>query len=304
MMRRSWWPERIAAGLASYWIYQHLGNLHPDELGADAVYPAVISAGDATEVLRDFGRRADQERQVYRWSYPLDIGDTRLVVLDNRGGRQLEPGRRAILPEEQWSWFAGTVLAGGYDHLVIGSSLPWLMPYGVHHLEAATSRLAESRYRPVAGMAERVRRAMDLEHWSAFGHSFDALAALLSQLDPRVASVSVLSGDVHHSYVAHADLPGPPIHQLTCSPVHNRVPPLMRPVFRTAWSAGSARAGRILSRATGLEPTRISWAKLAGPYFGNAVGVLVHSGRSAQVTIEGTDPEARLHRVARVPLSR
>jgi hypothetical protein len=207
----------------------------------------------------------------------------------------------------------------------------------------ATSRLAESRYRPVAAVAERVRQAMDLEHWPAFGRSFDALAALLSQLDLQVASVSVLSGDVHHSYVArpdltsaprpdltsttrpdltstarpdltstartdltsapHPDLGGPPIHQLTCSPVHNRVPPLMKPVFRTAWSAGAARVGRALSRAAGAEPTPISWAKLAGPYFGNAVGTLVHSGRSAQVTIEGTDANAKLVNVAQVPLT-
>ena len=25
--RPSWWHERIVAGLASYWVYQHLGNL-------------------------------------------------------------------------------------------------------------------------------------------------------------------------------------------------------------------------------------------------------------------------------------
>ncbi|WP_203612702.1 hypothetical protein [Amycolatopsis sp. SID8362] len=32
------------------------------------------------------------------------------------------------------------------------------------------------------------------------------------------------AGDVHHAYVARADLPGAPVHQLTCSPVHNTVP--------------------------------------------------------------------------------
>jgi hypothetical protein len=29
----SWWHERIVAGLASYWVYQHLGNLSPQERG-------------------------------------------------------------------------------------------------------------------------------------------------------------------------------------------------------------------------------------------------------------------------------
>ena len=31
-------------------------------------------------------------------------------------------------------------------------------------------------------------------------------------------------GDVHYAYVARAGLPGAPVHQLTCSPVHNTVP--------------------------------------------------------------------------------
>jgi hypothetical protein len=302
-LRQPWWNERIAAALASYWVYQHLGNLHPDELGADPVYPAVVSAADATGTLREFGARADREREWYRWSYALDIGDTRLVVLDNRCGRQLESGRRAMLPDAQWDWFATCVRSGGYAHLAVGCSLPWLLPYGVHHLEAVTSALAESRWRAVAWAGEGLRRAADLEHWPAFGHSFTALAALLSQLDPDIASVSVLSGDVHHSYVARPHLDGPPIHQVTCSPVHNRVPTLMRQVFRTAWGPRSAWFGRALSRLFRLEPMRLRWTKLAGPHFGNVVGTLVHSGQSAYVTIEATGPDATLARVMRVRLA-
>jgi hypothetical protein len=302
-LRQPWWPERIAAALASYWVYQHLGNLHPDELGADPVYPAVVSATDATATLREFGARADRERDGYRWSYAVDIGDTRLVVLDSRCGRQLERGRRAILPDGQWDWFAACLRSGGYAHLAVGCSLPWLLPYGVHHLEAVTSSLAESRWRPVAWAGEWLRRAADLEHWPAFGRSFTALAALLSQLDPDVASVSVLSGDVHHSYVARPDLDGPPIHQLTCSPVHNRVPPVMRQVFRTAWGPRSAWLGRALSRLFDVQPSGLRWAKLAGPYFGNVVGTLVHSGQSAHVTIEATGPDATLAPIMRVQLT-
>jgi PhoD-like phosphatase len=298
-----WWTRRVAAGLASYWVYQHLGNLHPDELGADEVYSAVVSATDATDVLSDFGARADRERERYRWSYAVDVGATRLVVLDNRCGRQLEPGARAMLHPSQWDWFARTVLAGGYTHLVVGCSLPWLMPYAVHHLEVVTSSLAESRWRAVAGVAERVRRTVDLEHWPAFGASFAELGALLSQLDGEVASVSVLSGDVHHSYAARAELTGPPIHQLTCSPVHNRVPPLMRLVFRTAWGPRSAWLGRLLSRAARVEPTPMRWVKLAGPYFGNAIGTLRLVDRQAQVTLEATDPDARLVNVADLQLT-
>jgi hypothetical protein len=308
MIREPWWHRRISAGLASYWVYQHLGNLRPDELGADPVYPAVVSAGDASAVLAAFGTRADDDRAAYRWSYALDVGRTRIVVLDNRCARQLTPGDRAMLPAAQWEWFARTVGAGGYDHLVTGSSLPWLMPFAVHQLERAVSALAESPRRPVAGLAERLRQGVDLEHWPAFGHSFDALAALLGQVatgDFGTAphSISVLSGDVHHSYVARAALDGAPIHQLTCSPVHNRVPRAMRAVFRAAWSGWATSAGRALCRVAGVAPGRLAWTKLAGPYFGNAVGTLVHSGQSAQVTVEGTDPTGQLTTVARVALA-
>src|SRR5438067_3443171 len=190
MLRQPWWPERITAGLASYWVYQHLGNLHPDELGADPLYPAIISAGDATGILREFGAAADADRDRYRWSYALDVGRSRIVVLDNRCGRQVTPGQRAMLPDAQWEWLVRTVRGDGYDHLVLGSSLPWLMPFAVHHLEEAVSALAESPRRPVAAAAESLRQVFDLEHWPAFGHSFDALTALLGQLATGAAGTA------------------------------------------------------------------------------------------------------------------
>jgi hypothetical protein len=308
VVRQPWWRRRITAGLASYWVYQHLGNLHPDELGADPVYPAVVSAADATEVLRDFAWRADEDRAGYRWSYALDIGGTRIVVLDNRCARQLEPGQRAMLPAVQWEWFAERVGSGGFTHLVTGSSLPWLMPFAVHDLELAVSALAESPRRPVASAAESVRRLVDLEHWAAFETSFEALAALLHQCAAGAfgappASITVLSGDVHHSYVARAQLDGAPVHQVTCSPVHNRVPLAMRVVFRTAWGARAAKLARLLGRAAGCTPTELTWRKLTGPYFGTAVGTIVHSGQSAEVGIEGTDAGGGLVPVARVGLT-
>lgn len=45
------------------------------------------------------------------------------------------------------------------------------------------------------------------------------------------------------------------------------------------------------------------WRKLAGPYFGNAVATLVHSGRSAEVTIEGTTADGHLRPVMRQRLT-
>jgi hypothetical protein len=56
-------------------------------------------------------------------------------------------------------------------------------------------------------MGEKIRRAGDLEHWAAFGRSFAAFEQLLTGLARRAdgappASVTVLGGDIHHSYLA------------------------------------------------------------------------------------------------------
>jgi hypothetical protein len=346
-----WWAERIASGLASYWVYQHLGNLHPDEIAADPVYAKVVAADDATAVLREFGQRVDAESDLahdtelswssaqdcgarfaqsspsperarnYQWSYALDIGRTRLVVLDNRCSRVLQPSERAMLPPGEWAWFLDRA-HGRYDHLVVAASLPWLLPPGIHHLEAWNERLAASPRPRVAAFAEKMRRVFDLEHWAAFNRSFEALAALFARIGAgtpgsgdRVgagpayaapASISVISGDVHHSYVARARFREPvatPVHQLTCSPIHNQVPAAMRPLMRLGWWRGPSGATWALARSAGLSRPTVSWRKKAGPYFGNAVGTLLHAGRSARVTIEGTGKDGQLRLVADSPLT-
>ncbi|WP_433391284.1 alkaline phosphatase D family protein [Micromonospora sp. KLBMP9576] len=334
MREEPWWAERIASGLASYWVYQHLGNLSPDEIAADPVYAKVSAAEDATGVLREFGQRVDTEADLahdterwravqYQWSYALDLGRTRLVMLDNRCSRVLEPGQRAMLPPGEWSWFLDRA-HGVYDHLVVGASLPWLLPPGIHHVEAWNEKLADSRRPWVARLAENLRRGLDLEHWAAFRRSFDALGALFARLGSgtpgtpgeRVgagpayappASISVLSGDVHHSYVARARFDDPdvvtPVHQLTCSPIHNQVPAGLRPLMKLGWSPGPSGATRALARTAGVRRPPLRWKRLAGPYFGNAVATLVHAGRAAEVTIEGTTSDGHLREVMRQRLT-
>lgn len=319
MVRQPWWIKRIGAGLSSYWAFQHLGNLHPDELAADPVYAAVTGLdatgpADATELLREFGLRADERRDEYRWSYALQVGPVRIVVLDNRAGRQLEPGPASMLPARDWRWLEEVMQTPGYEHLVIGSSLPWLLPHGVHHAEAAITHWAESGDGLARATAEKIRRTIDLEHWPAVGRSFDELSGLIARLGTAASgdgrtpprTVTVLSGDVHHSYAARPNL-GPQVrsavHQLTCSPVHNKVPLPMRPLFSIAWRRSGARLGRMLSRAAGLAKPAITWVKLAGPYFGNAVGTLHLEGAVATALIEGTRRDGRLVEVFRTILT-
>ena len=329
MSEQPWWRERISAGLASYWVYQHLGNLGPEAIRADPLYRKITSVEDATDLLHDFGLSVDRPESAentdrpYQWSFALDLGRTRLVMLDNRCNRVLTPGRREMLPAAEWNWFVDQA-HGDYDHLVVGSSLPWLMPPAIHHVEAWNAHQADSPRPRRAAAAETLRRAVDLEHWAAFARSFDALTELFRRIGEgspgapghRVgasgayaapASISVLSGDVHHSYVARADL-GPgmrtPVHQLTCSPIHNQVPAPMRPLMRFGWSRLAARSMRGLARSAGVPKPPLRWRRLAGPYFGNAVSVLRHDGSRATVLIEGTTTDGELFTVATVDLHR
>ena len=314
MSDQSWWRERISAGLASYWVYQHLGNLSPDVLVADPLFQKITAVRDATDLLHDFGVAVDRPEsaentdQPYQWSFAVDLGRTRLVVLDNRCNRVLTPGAREMLPAGEWSWFVDQA-HGDFDHLVVGSSLPWLMPPAIHHGENWNERRADSDDPRRAAAAERLRRAFDLEHWAAFNGSFNALADIFREVGGRngsaPASISVLSGDVHHSYVARADLGGrTPVYQLTCSPIHNQVPAVMRPIMRFSWSRLAARGVRRLAASAGVPKPAFTWRRLAGPYFGNAVSTLRLHGGSAEVTIEGTTSDGELFDVASVKLTR
>jgi hypothetical protein len=154
----------------------------------------------------------------------------------------------------------------------------------------------------MARWAEKIRRAADLEHWAAFRRSFERLGGLLRSVargehadDGRApATICVLSGDVHHAYVAElerADDVETRIFQLTCSPLHNFVPPAMKVTFRITWSRVTERIVRALLRLAAKVPrTSLSWRRLAGPFFGNEVATLVIEGRHAETLLERSAP--------------
>jgi hypothetical protein len=105
--------------------------------------------------------------------------------------------------------------------------------------------------------------------------------------------VCVLSGDVHHAYVAQPQFDGvqSAVFQLTCSPLHNRVPTPMRLAFRAAWTRAAERTTRVLLGTVGKVPKPIvEWTRLAGPYFGNDLMTLTLSGRHADLLLEQAGP--------------
>ncbi|PZS33417.1 MAG: alkaline phosphatase [Pseudonocardiales bacterium] len=299
MARTSWWRERITGALMSYWVYQHLGNLSPSRLASDEVYRRVCAADDGAAILREFAQAADHEADGAKgaqWSYRRDFGRVRLLVIDSRCGRVLD-GRRSIVSEAEFAWIERQV-EGEYDHLLVGTSLPWLLPRALHDIESWNEAVcAGSRGRLLAAGGEKLRRAADLEHWAAFRDSFDRLARLLARVGrgehggaAAPATICVLSGDVHHAYIARADLGpevGAPIYQLTCSPLHNYVPAVMHWVFRVAWSAAAERTTRLLLGAFSTVPKPpLSWRRLSGPFFGNEIATLTLAGRAARLLLE------------------
>ncbi|AQA11585.1 alkaline phosphatase D family protein [Streptomyces malaysiensis] len=332
MRATPWWRERILSGLMSYWVHQHLGNLSPAELAADPLYAEVRAAEDGTEALREFAARADADPAYTRWSYRRDFGRTRLLMVDTRAARVLEEGRRAMLTDKELIWVReqamdglggasgfpgpgpegpgatgpeepgvrgpeGPGVRGGYDHLLLGTSLPWLLPHFVHDVEAWNASVCGGRRGGRwARIGEDLRQRGDLEHWAAFPESFDALTdtiAAVGGAPGAPATINVLSGDVHHAYVATPDWsrwpsrpPRSQVRQLTCSPVHNSIYASIRLGFRFGWSAAGRALGRVFKRHGRVPHSHLSWHKTGGPWFGNQLMTLTLQGRSAHLRLD------------------
>ncbi|MFE2265761.1 alkaline phosphatase D family protein [Streptomyces griseosporeus] len=309
MRATDWWQERIVSGLMSYWVHQHLGNLSPAELDADPLYAAVRGTPDATDLLRAFATRADADPASVRWSYRRDFGRVRLLMVDSRAARVLDEQRRAMLDPEEAAWLRAQALdaPGTCDHLLIGTSLPWLLPHLVHDVEAWSAVLCRGgKGARWARFGERLRRAADLEHWAAFPESFAALAGVIAEagsVPDGPATVCVLSGDVHHAYAAEPSWPddGPApaarVLQLTCSPVHNSVPLSIRLGFRFGWSAAARALGRRFARHGGCPPTAVTWRRTGGPWFGNQLMTLTLRGRAATLGLEQAGSDGTLRPV-------
>ncbi|HYH57828.1 MAG TPA: alkaline phosphatase D family protein [Thermoleophilaceae bacterium] len=309
--RQDWWDERIAGAGMSYWIYQHLGNLSPSHLADDEMYARVRAADDAAPLLHEFALQNDRETEGTRWSYCRDNGAVRLIVLDSRAGRVLDPGARTMVDDEEWEWFLDHV-TGDFTHLLIASSLPILLPGGEHGLEAWNEAVCEGAWGERAkGMGEKVRRSLDLEHWAAFRRSFEPFTEVLEEVaagkrGQAPATITLLSGDVHHAYLAEVAFRSSVgaesvVHQATCSPFRNGLSAGERRMVRFASSRAGQLIGGLLCRSARVPPARIRWQVAEGPWFDNQVATLELDGPAAHFRLEKTRPEdwreATLHDV-------
>lgn len=302
MTAQPWWPDRVIGAFSSYFVYQHLGNLAPDELNSNEILRQLREADSDAEreqILADFSMAADSEC-VAQWSYKRDFGRVRVVMLDVRASRHLDPHDRRVMDSKEWDWTRRACLDKEVDHLLIGSSLPAFMIPALHHVEGWNEAVA--RYEPdqprTARVGEWIRRAVDLEHWAAFRRSFDDLVDLLTEVAEGAngsapASILMLGGDVHCSYLEEVELTSPraggsptQVHQLVMSPFRNPLEKSIRGVNRLARRRPVLAVARRLAASVGVRDPEVRWSVTDGIWFDNGVMTLVLRGRDATVKVE------------------
>jgi hypothetical protein len=301
---QSWWRDRVVGAYGSYWVYQHLGNLSPEQLDADEVYARILAIDDdeeRTRYLDDVAWEADVNAASIRWSYYRDLGGAgrgvRLVAVDSRCSRQLDPAARRMVDADEWAWVGDHAanLERPFDHLVLVSTLPWLMVPGVHHLEGWDEAVAEGAWRrPGKWVGERIRQVLDLEHWAAFRDSFaetvELLATVVRAPSPP-ATVLMLGGDVHCNYTAAAALcdvahPSTAIHQLTMSPFRNNIPSIGKLANRVLDRTVPTRIVRRMARWAKVRDVAVTWQVDHGPWFDNGVMTIEFTGRAARLRLD------------------
>jgi hypothetical protein len=283
--KRPWWHERVVSALTSYWVYQHLGNMSPAERARDPQWQRVVRHEgpeelDLTGPLNDLSEAVDGDPEIYRWSFSRDLAGVRLIVLDTRAARVLPQESRAMLDPVEMAWLDDQ-MRGGFRHVLVGSSLPFLLPPGLHHLEAWNEAVAGGAWGPrLARFGEWARQTVDLEHWGAFQESFRRVAGMATEVadgerGPAPRTVTFLSGDVHHSYVTEVRRRrGGRIVQAVCSPIRNPLPRFYRFVTAFLAYAIAGPMGRLVSRSAHVPSPPFRWKRLQGPWFDNAIATL------------------------------
>lgn len=299
-----WWRDRVVGAYASYWLYQHLGNLRPDQLVKDPTYQAMLAIDDddeRTAYLDAFAAEADADPASTRWSFYRDFGarskGVRLMAVDSRCSRHLEPDERAMVDGHEWEWVRRHTVDATQPihHLLLASTLPFLLAPGLHHLEGWDEAVSAGAWgNQFAKLGEKIRQGVDLEHWASFRKSFDDVTDLLADMvraDEPPTTILMLSGDVHCSYLASAELrdvphPRTAIRQFTMSPFRNPIGKHIRLANRLLDSNVLTTLLHKLARKTGVRDVAMDWRISDGLWFDNGVMTVTIDGDDADVIVE------------------
>ncbi|MGI8726662.1 MAG: alkaline phosphatase D family protein [Solirubrobacterales bacterium] len=297
MRQQDWYADRVFGGIMAYWIYQHLGNLSPTELREDDVLHRLHELEDGGEYLRGWAEEAEQQTDRSRFSFDRNIGSARLVVLDSRAGRTLGEGERRIMDRKEWKWVSDHAVSDK-RHLILASSLPFLLSRGMHDGEAWAEAVGNGAWgERFKSLGERARIAANLDHWACFQDSYREFEQLVIDLaqgrcgrPPQ--SIVMLAGDVHHCWVSEVGLPaeeGPTeteIWQVVCSGLRKELKLNERLVLGFGHTGLARVVGGILRRTARVAPPRLRWRPISRRFFHNQIGTLIISGDEVGVKLE------------------
>jgi phosphodiesterase/alkaline phosphatase D-like protein len=309
MRQTDWYEGRVIGGLMAYWVYQHLGNLSPSELAEDETFQKLQQQKDGSKLVRDLAENAESQESHSRFSFCSDLGPARLVMLDSRAGRQLENGERRIMSEDEWEWVKDRV-DGEHKHLLMASSLPFLLPDGMHDIEAWSEAVTNGVWgKRLAPLGEKVRIGANLDHWACFQKSYREYEQLVIDIATGVCgeppdSMVMFGGDVHHCFVTEVHLPADAepsktkIWHAVCSGLRKELQASERLVLAFGHTWIAAKLGRTLALAASVRPRRLQTRITTRPRFRNQIGTLEIAGgevgiRIEQVTGRWRDPQLR-----------
>ena len=210
-----------------------------------------------------------------------------------------------MIDEGEWEWVVESC-RGDFDHLLLASSVPLFLSPGLHLAEAWDEAADGAWGSAAAAAAKWIRRKAVMDHWAAFQRSFGALEDLLESLvqgglgtPPR--SAIMLSGDVHHCYLAEVGFrPGvrraeasgddgqTPVWQIVCSGMRKQLEPKEHRAIAFGTSRAGAALARALARSAGVRPTRLGWRLVDGPAYDNQIATITATSDQATVAIETT----------------
>ena len=310
------WDEHIIGALMSYWVYQHIGNLRPRDLDDDELFQRVHEVDDAGPILRDFSHEGRPRARRHA------------LELLPRPGRHPPGGDRLARRAVCWTPERARCSTrpsgsgwrrrppGGFDHLLLATSLPWVLMPALQDLEAWNEAVCDGAWgKPAAWAGEKVRQAVDLEHWAAFRESFTRLGELqravgAGERGTPPATILTLSGDVHHAYLAEVGFRRgagvkSAVYQAVCSPFRNPLNQKERRVIRSTMHPAMRFLARVARRAAGVPNPEVSWRQVGdGPWFDNQFATLMIDGRSLTVRLDKVMGDAEADTVIEPVLER
>ena len=81
-----------------------------------------------------------ETQRLQRTCAALGLDGVRAIFMDSRAARVLTRERRSMFDDEVWQWIVDHT-NGDFDHLLISTTVPYLLSPAFHHLEAWNERV-------------------------------------------------------------------------------------------------------------------------------------------------------------------